>query len=484
MMLHDYELTVGLEVHIQLDTLTKAFSPEGYRFGQAANTAVSPLTMALPGTLPRLNEKVLQYAIRLALACQCRIQDWLCFDRKHYFYADLPKGYQITQHHYPLGSGGQLMIQNKEGNIEAIALKGIHIEEDAGKSLHDKYPEQSAIDLNRAGVPLLEIVSHPLIKSSDQAYRFLWALRRLVRYLKISDGNMEEGSLRCDANVSVKHKMQEHLGKRCEIKNLNSFTQVAQAIDYEFQRQRELLLSGQSIEQETRSLDVKTAKTFTLRKKEDLHDYRYMPEPDLPPMPISKDYINTISRQMPLLPHQYYQKYTQSLKLSAYDAALLIDDYQTCLYFEALIAQGASPKTAANWLLGAVRAFLKNEHLNMDQYAVEPSVLAEVLAMVEAGEMAQNIAQQKLLPALHHRPDMPPKPLAKELKLLISVNENTLKNLLKKLIENNSDKAEQYRQGKTGLLGWFVGQVMQQTKGQANPRQVKDYAKALLETDR
>ena len=353
-----YESVIGLEVHVQMNTLSKAYSSDGYSYGAAPNTQVCPISLGHPGTLPKPNVQVVENAIKLGLACNCSIREFNSYARKNYFYPDLPKGYQITQDETPICFGGSVGITFKNLEKKKIGLTRIHMEEDTGKSIHDLDPFNTLIDLNRAGVPLLEIVSEPDFRSGEEAYLYLQEIRKLVRYLDISDGNMEEGSLRCDVNISIRKQGLEKFGTKVEVKNLNSFRHVQKAIDYEFQRQSEILNSGGIINQETRTFDASKGITIALRTKENANDYRYFIEPDLAPVRITESKKKAIKNSMPPLPQTLFDKYTTKLKLSNYDANLIIENKETAIYFENLLLSGCSPKSAANWLMGPIQGYL------------------------------------------------------------------------------------------------------------------------------
>ncbi|MFA6249118.1 MAG: Asp-tRNA(Asn)/Glu-tRNA(Gln) amidotransferase subunit GatB, partial [Mucilaginibacter sp.] len=344
-----YELVVGLEVHAQLSTLSKAFSSDSAAFGAEPNHHVSPVSLGHPGTLPRINKKMVEYAIKMGLACNCSINLNNTFARKNYFYADLPKGYQTTQDQQPICLGGGVTVKLADGTSKTIAIHHIHMEDDAGKSSHDQHDHYSLIDLNRAGVPLIEIVSEPDLRSAEEAGQFLTEIRRLLRYLDICDGNMEEGSMRCDANISVRLRGAAQYGNRCEVKNLNSIRNVQRAIEHEFARQVEVIENGGRIDQNTLNFNADTGETSVLRSKEMANDYRYFPEPDLMPVQITEAQLAAIRSNMPALPNQLFEKYTQKLGLSDYDAGVIIADKEFAAYFEELIKHTANYKSAANW---------------------------------------------------------------------------------------------------------------------------------------
>src|ERR1700712_798080 len=353
-----YELVVGLEVHAQLSTLSKSFSSDSAAFGAEPNEHVSAISLGHPGTLPRINKKMVAYAVKMGLACNCTINLNNTFARKNYFYADLPKGYQVTQDQSPICLGGHILIRLSDGTQKNIAIHHIHMEEDAGKSMHDQHHADSLIDLNRAGVPLIEIVSEPDMRSSEEAWQYLTEIRKVLRYLDICDGNMEEGSMRCDANISVRIKGASEFGNRCEVKNLNSIRNVQRAIDHEFERQVAIIEEGGYIEQNTLNFNADTGETSVLRSKEMANDYRYFPEPDLQPLFLDRAYVNQIKESLPALPNELYDKYTGQLGLPAYDAAVITADREFALYFEELIKHTDNYKAASNWLMGSVKSYL------------------------------------------------------------------------------------------------------------------------------
>ena len=374
-----YGAVIGLEVHIQLNTNSKAYSTDATVYGAAPNTQVSPVSLGHPGTLPYFNESAVEFAVRLGLAVKANIRERNEFARKNYFYADLPKGYQITQHLTPICTGGYIAIKDALGNAKNIGLTRIHMEEDSGKSIHDIDPFNTLIDLNRAGVPLLEMVSEPEFKDGIEAYNYLSEVRKLVRYLDISDGNMEEGSMRCDVNVSVRPIGQEKFGTKVEVKNMNSFRNVQKAIDFEIDRQIALIENGGEVQQETRNFDAAKGQTILMRSKEDAHDYRYFNEPDLQPVLVLEDYINGVKSKMPALPNELVDKYINTLKLSEYDAYVLTENKQMALYFEDLIAHTNNYKAAANWMMGAIKSYLNDKAIDIADFPVSASKIANCI---------------------------------------------------------------------------------------------------------
>ncbi len=492
-----YELVVGLEVHAQLNTASKAYSGDPNAYGDHPNTNVSALTLGHPGTLPVANKQVVEHAVRLGLATHCSIAPWMHYARKNYFYPDLPKGYQITQDKTPICTEGYIDIPNTRGTEQAtsaapqhapvapgmtrIGITRIHMEEDAGKSIHDMDPFNTLVDLNRAGVPLVEIVSEPDIRSGQEAYDYLVEVRRLVRYLDICDGNMEEGSLRCDANISLRPKGTEAFGTRCEVKNMNSFRNVMRAIEYEAQRQSEVLAAGGTIHMETRTFDAAKGTTVGLRSKEQAHDYRYFPEPDLQPLTVTEADKETIRKAMPPLPRELRAKYTQKLGLSDYDAGILTDDKATALYYEALIARTTNYKGAANWVMGDVRGWLNERGLPMESFPIPAERLAGLIALIDAGKVSHSIAAQKLFPLMLSDTASTAEQLAQQHDLVQDTNVDLIEAIARDVMGRYPDKVEAYRSGQKGLLGLFMGEVMKGTKGKADPKRASEVVRQLLE---
>ncbi|MCK7558954.1 Asp-tRNA(Asn)/Glu-tRNA(Gln) amidotransferase subunit GatB [Chitinophaga sedimenti] len=464
-----YEAVIGLEVHAQLQTESKLFCNDSAAFGGAPNTHISPITLAHPGTLPFLNKKAVEYAIRLGLACHCEIEKENYFARKNYFYPDLPKGYQVSQHTAPICKGGHVRIATEAGERD-IQLNRIHLEEDAGKSIHDQDPNNSLIDYNRAGVPLVEIVTDPVLHTADEAYAYLTVLRRLVRFLEVCDGNMEEGSMRCDANVSIRLKGDTSLGTKVEVKNMNSIRNVKRAIENEVKRQIEMTERGERIVQETRSFDASNGSSFPLRSKEEANDYRYFPEPDLAPFNFSDDFIDSIRAKLPALPEELVQKYTQQLGLPEYDARVLCDDRETVTYFEALIAATPHYKAASNWMLGPVKSYLNEHSLGIDQYPLPAKALAALIALVAEGKVNFSIASSRILPELIKTPDKAPMDIATALNLVQDNNAGNIAPIIDEVLAKYPDKVAEFKAGKKGLMGLFVGEVMKLSQGKADPK--------------
>lgn len=465
-----YEAVIGLEVHIQLLTESKAYSSDATFYGALPNSNISVVTLGHPGTLPVTNEKVIEFAVKLGLAVNAEIRELNHYARKNYFYADLPKGYQITQDTTPICNGGLIMIKNKDGQEKGISITRIHMEEDAGKSIHDQDPYSTLIDLNRAGVALLEMVSEPDMRSAEEAYQYLTEVRKLVRYLEICDGNMEEGSLRCDANVSVRLRGTSKFGSKVEVKNMNSIRNVQRAIEYEIKRQIEALEKGQTIGQETRNFDAVSGTTSMMRSKEMANDYRYFPEPDLPPVLVTQRYIDQVRQTMPPLPHELHNRFTLEFNLSAYDAGVLTDNKDVALYFNELCSLTNNYKAASNWVTGPIKSYLNEQGLDMKRFPLKTSSIASLINLVESGKVSHTVAAQKIFPELINRKDAQPEALAQELNLIQESDEGALEGFIRQAISNYPDKVNEYKSGKTGLLGLFMGEVMKLSGGKADPK--------------
>ena len=481
MVSEKYEIVIGLEVHAQLKTISKVFCGDKNEYGSVPNTNVSAISLGHPGTLPKLNKKILGFATRLGLACKSQITRNLHFDRKNYFYPDLPKGYQITQNTTPICVGGQILIADDNNNEKAVNLTRIHIEEDAGKSIHDQDSSDTLVDLNRAGVPLLEIVSEPEMRSSTEACNYLMEIRKLVRYLDICDGNMEEGSLRCDANVSVRLKGVKELGNRAEVKNLNSFKNLQKAIDFEVTRHIQLLEEGKEVDTDTRSFEAATGTTFSLRSKEAAHDYRYFPEPDLPPFTISKDFIENIKSEMPALPNELKKKYINELKLTEYDALVLTESRDMALYFERIISKTSNYKAAANWLMTSIKGYLNQETISIDKFPVSPEKIASLIELIDAKKISNNLASLMLFPQMLKKPDLDPLAIAEKHGWLEETDQTQLKQIIQETINKFPDKVKAYQAGKKNLLGLFMGEIMRSTNGTADPKIATQLLKEKLE---
>ncbi len=474
-----YEAVIGLEVHAQLLTQSKLFCGDSAAFSPDPNTHISPVTLAHPGTLPKMNAKAIEYAVRLGLALNCEIEQLNYFARKHYFYPDLPKGYQVSQHTTPICKNGYVPI--KVGNTERkIRLNRIHMEEDAGKSLHDIDEAYTSIDLNRAGVPLLEIVSEPDMHSSDEAFAYITELRKLVTWLGVCDGNMEEGSLRCDANISIRLKGDTKLGTRVEVKNLNSIRNVKKAIDIEVIRLIELAENSHPIKQETRSYDADNNITFSLRSKEDADDYRYFPEPDLSPFHITDKYLAEIKNGIPELPGQLKARFIHELKLSDYDAAVLCDDKAQSEYFKEVIKHTDNYKAVANWLLGPVKSYLNAKAIGYEEFSLPAARLASLIALTDSGKLNFGTASTKVFSALLDHPQKDPLQIATELNLLLEEDNDSTAQWIDEVMNKMPDKVKEYRSGKKGLIGLFVGEVKRLSKGKADMQKVNSILEKKL----
>jgi aspartyl-tRNA(Asn)/glutamyl-tRNA(Gln) amidotransferase subunit B len=476
-----YELVVGLEIHAQLQTKSKAYSADSAEYGSAPNTHISAISLGHPGTLPRFNENTLQFGVRLGLSCGSEITYENQFARKNYFYADLPKGYQITQDKTPLCVGGSILIKDDEGNDKTIGITRIHMEEDSGKSIHDLDPFNTLIDLNRAGVPLLEIVSEPDLRSPQEAYNYLTEVRKLVRYLEVCDGNMEEGSMRCDANVSVRIKGAKEFGERTETKNLNSIRNVFRAIEYEFKRQIEVLEAGGSIKMETMGFDAVTGATSTLRSKEMAHDYRYFPEPDLQAVYVDSTYVNSVKKDLPALPNELIEKFTQEMNLSSYDAEILTEEKYLALYFDELTTLTKNYKAAANWVMGAIKSHLNENALTIQQFSIKPDQIAEIIKMIDDGKISNSIANQKIFPYLIEQPNARPNAIAEENNWIQESDSSALEGFIDSALAKFPDKVAAYKAGNKNLLGLFMGDVMKSSKGKADPKLTNQLLREKLE---
>ncbi len=475
-----YDVVVGLEIHAQLLTKSKAYSADPNEYGAVPNSNVSAISLGHPGTLPKSNTKAIEYAVRLGVAMNSTIREDMFYARKNYFYPDLPKGYQITQDKTPICDGGEVTFK-VNGETKTVRITRIHMEEDAGKSIHDQDPYNTLVDLNRAGVPLVEIVSEPDIRSADEAYAYLTEVRRLVRYLDICDGNMEEGSLRCDANISIMPKGSKTFGERVEVKNMNSIRNVARAINHEVERQAKIYDAGGTISMETRNFNAVDGTTSAMRSKEQAHDYRYFPEPDLQPLHVSKAYVEEIASHLPPLPQELFKRYTEELKLSEYDANILTDTKEVALYFEELIQHTSNAKTATNWILGSIKSYLNQQALKIEDFPLKPVQIADIIQTVEDGKISNSVATQKVFPIMVEHPTKTALEIATENNWIQETNEDEIVEIVRATIMNNPVQLQKYKDGNKGLLGFFMGQVMQQTKGKADPKTASDLVKQILE---
>ncbi|GGF99160.1 Asp-tRNA(Asn)/Glu-tRNA(Gln) amidotransferase subunit GatB [Pontibacter amylolyticus] len=465
-----YQAIIGLEVHAQLLTESKAYSSDSTEYGVMPNTNLSVITLGHPGTLPRINKRVVEMAVKMGLATNCDITRYNIYARKNYFYPDLPKGYQITQDKTPVCTAGYLDVKDAEGNDKRIGITRIHMEEDAGKSMHLPGETETLIDLNRAGVPLIEIVSEPDIRDSEEAYNYLTEIRRLVRYLEICDGNMEEGSLRCDANISVMLKDSPLWGTKVEVKNMNSFRNVQRAIEHEIERQIMVIENGGKIDSETRNFDANTGTTTAMRSKETLNDYRYFPEPDLPPLVIEQEWLERIKETMPSLPQELYKRFTEEFGLSDYDAGVLTDAKEIALYYEELCKHTNNYKGAANWVTGPVKSYLNELQLHIKDFPLQPHAIAEIIALVDENKVSHSVAAKKIFPYMLENPGIPAHQVAEEQNLLQESDSDSLKAIVAEVLAANPQKVEEYKAGKKSLVGMFMGEIMKKTKGKADPK--------------
>lgn len=470
----EYELVSGLEIHVQLNTKSKIFSSDSAAFGAKPNEHISPVSLALPGALPKLNKEVTAKAIKMGLALNCTINQTNFFDRKNYFYADLPKGYQITQDNRPICQNGYIDLVLSDGTEKRIGINRIHMEEDAGKSLHDQDDKYSFVDLNRAGVPLIEIVTEPDIRSAEEASVLLTEMRKLVRHLDVSDGNMEEGSLRCDANISIRERGTTEFGTRCEVKNLNSIRNVRRAMEFEYNRQQEIISAGGSIIQSTLTFDADQGTTAPMRTKEMANDYRYFPDPDLPPIYISDEWLAALKAEMPALPKEITARLVADFGISKAEASIFADDKDLLVYFNSALAGVKNPKSLINWLSGSVRALLSEQQISITDFKLKPLQIAEVINLVDDKKITQQIALHQLLPAIALNPNAGVIELAGEMNLLIVENKDELSGFADQVLEKFKPQVQAYKNGKKGVLGLFVGEIMKMAQGKADPQKINE----------
>ena len=475
-----YEVVIGLEVHAQLLTKTKAYSSDENIYGATPNTKTSVISLGHPGTLPKSNAKVIEYAVRLGIAVGSDIRERNEYARKNYFYADLPKGYQITQDTTPICNGGIITIKDADGNPKDIKITRIHMEEDAGKSIHDLDPFHTLVDLNRAGVPLVEVVSEPDIRSSDEAYQYINEVRKLVRYLDICDGNMEEGSLRCDANISVMLKGATEFGTKVEVKNMNSTRNVKRAIEFEIDRQIELLEVGETVMHETRSFNAANNTTISMRHKEEANDYRYFPEPDLQAVIVTEEYIAQVKSQLPLLPKELYSKFTTEYGLSDYDTNILIDEKGIALYYNELCSHTKNFKSAANFVNGSVKSYLNENAVSISDFSISTEQLATLISIVDDERISNSVATSKVFPAMLSS-NKTAEEIATENNWVQESDSDALGEYITQAIAKYPEKVAQYKGGKKGLIGLFMGEVMKLSKGQADPKLANQLLKTELE---
>lgn len=464
-----YVAVIGLEVHAQLLTRSKVFTGDEAVYGSDPNTTVSVISLAHPGTLPKLNKKAVQYAIKMGLACHSEISRFNIFDRKNYFYPDLPKGYQLTQDRTPICKGGYIAINTRAGETNII-LNRIHLEEDAGKSIHFPHESDTLVDLNRAGVPLIEIVTEPCLRTSEEAYALLTEIRKIVRYLGVCDGNMEEGSLRCDANVSIMLKDAKEYGRKVEVKNMNSIRNVQRAIDHEIERQIRETENGNAIISETRTFDASSGKTFGMRTKEELNDYRYFPDPDLSPMIVSEEWLSEIRDAMPALPAELFKKFVEQYKLPEYDAQVLTDSPDIALYFEEVCKHTKNYKAVSNWIMGPVKSHLNEVSGSAADLPLNAARLAELITLVDANKVSYTVASQRVFPELLKSPESSAMEMAQRLNVLQENDHSSLMPIIEEVIKEFPLKVEEYKSGKKGIVAMFMGEVMKRSKGKADPK--------------
>ena len=473
-----FESVIGLEVHAQLKTKTKIFCSCSTKFGAPPNTHTCPVCLGMPGVLPVLNKKVVEYTLKMALATHCQVDRISRFARKNYFYPDLPKGYQISQYELPIAQHGFVHIQ-LNGTSKRIGITRIHMEEDAGKLIHDPHRPVSKVDFNRTGVPLMEIVSEPDIRTPEEAGAYLRQLRTIVRYLKISDGNLEEGSFRCDANVSIMPEGTAKFGTRTEIKNLNSFKHVEKALHYEIERQKEILQDDGRVVQETRLWDPDKGRTFSMRGKEDAHDYRYFPDPDLLPLVVENKWIDAIRQTLPELPDDKRLRFTTEYKLSEYDAGILTNNRELADFYESCLKQFDNPKEVSNWITGPLLGLLKSQDLDIEKSPISPTMLAELLNLIQDGTISNKIA--KTVFDTMAETGKAPKEIVIEKGLTQVTDSTALEAIVQTVLARSESEVTAYKNGKTKLMGYFVGQVMRETEGKANPKIVNELLREKLD---
>jgi aspartyl-tRNA(Asn)/glutamyl-tRNA(Gln) amidotransferase subunit B len=476
-LFNKYETVIGLEVHAQLLTESKAFAPVSTTYGRSPNTQITPLCIGHPGTLPVLNENMVRYTIKMGLATNCSIARESIFARKNYFYPDLPKGYQISQYETPICHNGYIEIEAENG-LKKIGITRIHMEEDAGKSIHDRDPYHTLVDFNRSGVPLIEIVSEPDIRSPHQAYNYLKRIRQIVRYLEICDGNMEEGSLRCDANISVRPRRQVEFGTRTELKNMNSFRNVERALEFEVERQIDLIEEGEAVIQQTLLWDANAMETRMMRTKEEAHDYRYFPEPDLPTVIVDDKMLDEIQAGLPELPDARKKRFIEELGMSQDDAINITENRYLADYYEEILACDSDAKAASNIMLTDVLRVLNEKSIDIRQFSVTPERLSELIALRENDKINSSAMTEIFDVMVESNDGKSAEEYAKELNLIQVSDTSFIEPIVDEVIAEHPDKVQRYRDGKKGLIGFFIGQAMQRSKGKANPQLVR---KALME---
>lgn len=473
-----YEAVIGLEVHAQLLTETKAFCSCSTKFGNLPNSNVCPVCLGHPGVLPVLNKKVVEFTVLMGLATNCRINKHSIFARKNYFYPDLPKGYQISQYEEPICENGYIEVVSSDKSIKKIRIKRIHMEEDAGKSIHDQ-SEYTLVDVNRCGVPLIEIVTEPDINSPEEAYQYLAKIKQIVQYLGICDGNMEEGSLRCDANVSVRLKGESKLGTKTEIKNMNSFRNVERALKYEIERQIDLIEDGEEITQQTLLWNADLNEAFPMRTKEEAHDYRYFPDPDLLPVVVDDKWIETISASMPELPENKFKRFLTQYSLPEYDADILTQQKPIADYFEKVCELTNDYKSASNWIMTDVLGYINEHKIDIEEFPVSAENLGKLINLISNGTISSKIAKEVF--SIMIESNQNPEIIVKEKNLVQISDKGELAKIIQSVLIKNQNQIEEYLSGKEKVLGFFVGQIMKETKGKANPQLVNQLLKTELE---
>ncbi len=473
---NQYEVVIGLEVHAQVLSQSKLFSTSATKFGAEPNTQVSLVDAAFPGMLPVINEFCVKQAIKTGIGLKAKINKRSVFDRKNYFYADLPQGYQISQFKDPIVGEGRVILDMKDGQKE-VGIERLHLEQDAGKSIHDLDPKNTFVDLNRSGVALMEIVSKPDLRSPEEVNAYIKKLRSIMRYLGTCDGNMQEGSLRADVNVSVRKKGTEEFGTRCEIKNVNSIKFMQMAIEYEANRQVDLIEDGQTVDQETRLFDTKKNETRSMRSKEDAHDYRYFPDPDLLPLEVSDEFINQLQSEIPELPDEKKKRFIDQFKLTPYEANIMVSDIETSNYFEDVVKK-SDVKLATNWIIGELFAALNEKNLEIADSPISAGNLSKLINLIKDGTISGKIAKTVFEQMMEG--DRDPKKIVEEKGLKQESDPKALEALIDKVIDSNRDKATEYKSGKVKLFGFFVGQVMKVSGGKANPQLVNEILKKKL----
>jgi aspartyl-tRNA(Asn)/glutamyl-tRNA(Gln) amidotransferase subunit B len=478
-----YEVVIGLEVHCQLNTASKIFASDANQFGSEPNTNISVITLAHPGVLPKLNKRAVESAIKLGLACGSTINQKNYFDRKNYFYPDLPKGYQVSQDKFPICLGGGVTVRLKDGKTyknKFLPFHHVHMEEDAGKSIHELNQKYTLLDYNRAGTPLLEIVSDPCIGSPEEAAAYLTEIRKIVRYLDICDGNMEEGSMRADLNISLRPIGDSKLGTKVEIKNMNSIRNLQKAAEYEIKRQSEALDAGDTLIQETRSFDPDSGKTSSMRVKETMNDYRYFPEPDLAPIFISDKQLADIQSLMPKLPNQLFKEFVEDYGILEEHAIILTEDKNWSDYFVELCALCNNKKSASNWMVATIKGYLNESNTDIKDFVLRPNHISELITLVDQGKISNTIASQKLMPLLIANPNVTALELAMSNNMIQESNSDTLQILVDEVLKEQDSKVQEYKKGKKGLMGMFVGEIMKKSKGTADPKLVNELLNKVL----